>query len=74
MVSDFSEEGGYFRFEYMSNEREFQYVIPRLKATIKPGGTYLRSRAGAEFHLYRGDPTENGIHISTFGVKTWSNI
>jgi hypothetical protein len=41
MVSDFSEEGGYFRFEYMSNEREFQYVIPRLKATIKPGGTYL---------------------------------
>jgi len=41
MVSDFSEEGGYFRFEYMSNEREFQYVIPRLKATVKPGGAYL---------------------------------
>ena len=41
MVSEFSEEGGYFRFEYMSNEREFQYVIPRLKATIKPGGAYL---------------------------------
>src|SRR5689334_12204334 len=41
MVSDFSEDGGYFRFEYMSNEREFQYVIPRLKATIKPGGAYL---------------------------------
>jgi len=41
MISDFSEEGGYFRFEYMSNEREFQYVIPRLKEKTKPGGTYL---------------------------------
>jgi hypothetical protein len=41
MVSDFSEESGYFRFEYMSNEREFQYVIPRLKQTVKPGGVYL---------------------------------
>ena len=41
MVSDFSEDGGYFRFEYMSNEREFQYVIPRLKETTKPGGAYL---------------------------------
>src|ERR1051325_11123626 len=41
MISDFSEEGGYFRFEYMSNEREFQYVIPRLKETTKPGGADL---------------------------------
>ena len=41
MISDFSEDGGYFRFEYMSNEREFQYVIPRLKETTKPGGAYL---------------------------------
>src|SRR5262249_14038518 len=41
MVSTFSEDGGYFRFEYMSNEREFQYVIPRLKETTKPGGAYL---------------------------------
>ena len=41
MVSDFSEDGGYFRFEYMSNEREFQFVIPRLKETTKPGGAYL---------------------------------
>jgi hypothetical protein len=41
MVSDFSEEGGAFRFEYMSNEFEFQSVIPRLKETTKPGGVYL---------------------------------
>src|SRR2546422_3927354 len=31
MVSDFSEQSGSFRFEYMSNELQFQYVIPRLK-------------------------------------------
>lgn len=41
MVSDFSEEAGGFRFEYMSNEREFQFVIPRLKQMTKPGGVYL---------------------------------
>ena len=41
MVSDFSEEGGNFRFEYMSNEREFQFVVPRLKEMTKPGGVYL---------------------------------
>src|SRR5438552_2725382 len=41
MVSDFSEESGQFRFEYMSNEQQFQYVIPRLKENRKPGGVYL---------------------------------
>ncbi len=41
LVSDFSEEGGAFRFEYMSNEQEFQNVIPRLKENRKPGGVYL---------------------------------
>ncbi len=41
LVSDFSEEGGSFRFEYMSNEQLFQYVIPRLKENRKPGGVYL---------------------------------
>ena len=41
LVSDFSEEGGSFRFEYMSNEQQFQYVIPRLKEERKPGGVYL---------------------------------
>ena len=41
MVSDLSEESGSFRFEYMSNEQQFQYVIPRLKEKNKPGGVYL---------------------------------
>jgi hypothetical protein len=41
LVTDFSENGGSFRFEYMSNELQFQYVIPRLKANGNPGGVYL---------------------------------
>jgi hypothetical protein len=41
LVSSYSEEQGSFRFEYMSNEQEFQYVIPRLVENRKPGGVYL---------------------------------
>jgi hypothetical protein len=41
LVTDFSEEGGSFRFEFMSNEQQFQYVIPRLKENRQPGGVYL---------------------------------
>src|SRR5205809_7690176 len=41
MISDFSEQSGSFRFEYMSNELQFQYVIQRLKDNRKPGGVYL---------------------------------
>src|SRR5215510_11273860 len=41
LVTDFSEESGSFRFEYMSNEQQFQYVIPRLKENREPGGVYL---------------------------------
>src|SRR2546421_1749680 len=41
MISDFSEDSGSFRFEYMSNELQFQYVIPRLKENRKPGGVYV---------------------------------
>ena len=41
LVSDLSEEGGAFRFEFMSNEPLFQYVIPRLQENRKPGGVYL---------------------------------
>ena len=41
MVSDYSEDSGSFRFEYMSNELQFQYVIPRLKEGRKPGGVYV---------------------------------
>src|SRR5262247_3195114 len=41
LVTGLSEEGGSFRFEYMSNEQQFQYVIPRLKENRRPGGVYL---------------------------------
>jgi len=42
MVSGFSEEGGYFRFEnFLSNELAFQQVIPALKEITKTGGVYL---------------------------------
>src|SRR5438876_11254946 len=41
MVTDFSEEAGSFRFQYMSNEREFAPLIPELKKSTKPGGVYL---------------------------------
>jgi len=41
LISDYSEDAGSFRFEYMSNEQEFQYVIPRLLENRKPGGVYV---------------------------------
>src|ERR1051326_8322835 len=41
MVTQMSEDAGYFRFQFMSNEREFPSVIPELKRNIKPGGVYL---------------------------------
>src|SRR5436853_7932351 len=42
MVSDFSEGGGYFRFEnFLSNELGFQLVIPELREDTRPGGVYL---------------------------------
>jgi hypothetical protein len=42
LVTEFSEGGGYFRSDnFVSNETTFQFVIPELKNTIKPGGVYL---------------------------------
>ena len=41
LVNSLSEDGGYFRFQFMSNEREFPSVIPELKKSLKPGGVYL---------------------------------
>src|SRR5262245_12011079 len=42
MITSFSEEDGYFRFEnFLSNELGFQYVIPALKEITKPGGVYM---------------------------------
>ena len=42
LVTDISEQGGYFRSDnFVSNETTFQWVIPDLLRTTKPGGVYL---------------------------------
>lgn len=42
MVTDFSEESGFFRSDnFVSNEVTFQHVIPELKRSMAPGGVYL---------------------------------
>src|SRR4029434_1716694 len=42
MIVDLSEPGGTYPYEnYVSNELEYQDVIPALKATTKPGGVYI---------------------------------
>jgi len=42
MVTEFSEPGGYFHSDnYLSNEIDFQEILPSLQRTVKPGGAYL---------------------------------
>ena len=42
LIEDFSEPNGSFRSDnLLSNELQFQYVIPQLTRTAKPGGAYL---------------------------------
>jgi hypothetical protein len=42
LVTDVSEPGGYFRSDnFVSNETTYQWVIPELLRTTKPGGVYL---------------------------------
>ena len=42
LIDDFSEPNGFFRSDNLvSNEDTFQYVIPRLREIVKPGGVYL---------------------------------
>jgi hypothetical protein len=41
MVTEFSEQGGSFQAELMSNEDSAQFVIPALKQTTHPGGVYI---------------------------------
>jgi hypothetical protein len=42
LVTDYSESNGYFRSDnFVSNENTFQWVIPDLQRTTKPGGVYL---------------------------------
>ncbi len=42
LVTDISESNGYFRSDnFVSNETMYQWVIPELLRTTKPGGVYL---------------------------------
>jgi hypothetical protein len=41
MVTEFSETGGVFQAEFMSNEDSVQFVIPTLKQTTRRGGVYI---------------------------------
>ena len=42
LVSDFSEPNGFFRSDnFLSNEVEYQWVIPTLTSTVGAGGVYL---------------------------------
>jgi hypothetical protein len=41
MVTDFSEAGGRFQLQYMSNEDSLQFVIPALKETVHRDGVYI---------------------------------
>ena len=42
MITEFSEPAGFFRSDnFVSNETSFQYVIPELQRSIRPGGVYL---------------------------------
>src|SRR5262249_39471749 len=41
MVTEFSEAGGAFQAEFMSNEDSSQFVIPALKESTRRGGVYI---------------------------------
>src|SRR5215470_2850269 len=41
MVTEFSESGGTFQPEFMSNEDSALFIIPALKQTTRPGGVYI---------------------------------
>src|SRR2546421_3925216 len=84
MVTDFSEEAGSFRFQYMSNEREFAALIPELKKSTKPGGVYLgvgpeqnfsyitalRPRIAFIFDIRRQNMLEHLIYKAVFEMSS----
>src|SRR5437899_4866824 len=83
MVTGFSEEAGSFRFQYMSNEREFAALIPDLKKSTKAGGVYLgvgpeqnfsyiaalRPRIAFIFDIRRENMLEHLIYKAVFDMS-----
>lgn len=56
MIADFSEPGGSFQYEnFVSNEDDYQSILPGLKQTVKPGGVYIGV-----------GPEQNFTYIATF--------
>jgi hypothetical protein len=79
-----SEPGGYFRSDnFLSNETGFQYVIPELLRTTKPGGVYLgvgpeqnftyiaalRPRLAVIFDIRRGNLHEQLLYKALFEMS-----
>ncbi len=73
MVTEFSEAGGVFQAEFMSNEDSSQFVIPTLKATTRRGGVYIGVGPEQNFtYIAAIQPGSRSFWI--FGETTCSNI
>jgi hypothetical protein len=84
LSADFSEPGGYFRFEnFLSNESGFQTVVPQLQKTVKPGTVYfgvgpeqnftyiaeLRPAMAFVFDIRRGNLHEHLLYKALFELS-----
>jgi hypothetical protein len=80
-----SEGGGYFRSDnFLSNETGFQYVIPELLRTTRPGGVYLgvgpeqnftyiaalKPKMAVIFDIRRGNVLEHLLYKAIFELST----
>ena len=84
LSTDFSEPGGYFRFEnFLSNESGFQTVVPQLQKTVRPGTVYfgvgpeqnftyiaeLRPAMAFIFDIRRGNLHEHLLYKALFELS-----
>ena len=84
LSTDFSEPGGYFRFEnFLSNESGFQTVVPELQKTVRPGTVYfgvgpeqnftyiaeLRPAMAFIFDIRRGNLHEHLLYKALFELS-----
>ena len=84
LSTDFSEPGGYFRFEnFLSNESGFQTVVPALQKTVQPGTVYfgvgpeqnftyiaeLRPAMAFIFDIRRGNLHEHLLYKALFELS-----
>lgn len=82
--ANFSENGGYFRSDnFLSNETGFQWVIPALRRSIKPGSVYLgvgpeqnftyivalQPRVAIIFDIRRGNMIEHLMYKTLFEMS-----